>query len=99
MHNDNDNDNDEYIEVVRRQNKVLRRTHSILRRNLQKSKLYSDELFLQLCESNKSDAEIAMEKLWTLGGFENQCGPEDYNYIVASCLDSLNKATAISRSL
>jgi hypothetical protein len=87
----------EHIEVLQKQKRVLRKVNSVLRRDVVKSKQYSDYLFLELC-SNSSDTELAMEKLWALGGFENKCGPQDYNYIVAACLDVLEKATAISRS-
>ena len=79
--------NDEYNNVVRHHNRALRKVHKHLRRALKNTQEYSDELFLLLCDK---DAEIALEKLWTLGRMEDKCGPRDYDKIVEVCLAALN---------
>ena len=78
---------DEHVLVIRRQNRVLRKVHRTLRRAVRDAQHRADETFAQVCEV-KTEAELAMEKLWTLGGFS--CGPQDYDYIVESCLRALN---------
>jgi len=78
---------DEHVSVIRHHNRVLRKVNKSLRSTHKKIQEQADENFLQILEV-KSDAEIALEKLWTLGGFE--CGPSDYDFIVESCVRALN---------
>lgn len=87
----------EHIDVLRRQNKALRKINKILRGALKTSKEYSDELFMVLCDSDE-DADIALEKLWTLGGFSEICGPRDYHKIVEVCLSKMNVTIPIDQS-
>ena len=58
----------EYYEVLKRQNKVLRRVNGILRKALSNSREYSDILFLELCdESTFEDTEtFDVQKLLTM---------------------------------
>lgn len=82
------NDDNEHLMVVRKTNRVLRRVNQALRSANKTNKEYSDALFLELCEVDK-EAELAMEKLWTLGNFS--CDPRDYNTIVETCLKALSQ--------
>ena len=75
---------DSYIEVVRHHNRVLRKVHKTLRNALKLQQDKADSNFIEICET-KTEAELALEKLWTLGEFE--CGPLDYEYIVERCLE------------
>ena len=67
--------------VVRRQNRILRRIVSSLRKRVKKEGELSDSLFATLCESNPA-AALALRRLWEEGGFQPPCGPEDYDEIV-----------------
>jgi hypothetical protein len=88
----------EYIAVVRRQNRTLRKIHKILRSALKSSKVYSDQLFLELCEHD-SEARIALEKLWALGGMQEICDPLDYNKVVEVCIQKMNVTSPIDQSI
>jgi hypothetical protein len=88
--------NEEELAVVRQHNRALRTVHRQLRRALKYFTEYNDELFLELCNSNK-EAELAFEKLWTLGGI-TECGPQDYNKIVEICLSKMNVIIPIDES-
>lgn len=88
------NEDDSYSDVLRHHNRTLRRVHKNLRSSLKSAREYSDNLFLELCNSDK-EAELNFEKLWTLGGFKNVCGPKDYKRIVEVCLTVLGKTSSI----
>jgi len=77
---------EETITVVRRHNRALRTVNQKLRKNLAVSKAEADEIFLALCDTDKS-AELAFEKLRTLAGLT--CGPRDYDTIVAMAVEAL----------
>jgi len=93
-----EDEDEEHIEAVRRHNKALRKVHKALRNALKDSREYSDNLFLELCNTEVTDAETAMEKLWTLGEMQNICGPRDYETIVEVCLEKLGVTSPIDRS-
>ncbi len=79
---------DEHVQVVRHHNRILRKVNKALRSTHKRIQEQADENFLQIVEV-QSDAEIALEKLWTLG--ELDCGPQDYDSIVSFCLEALGK--------
>jgi hypothetical protein len=83
-----ENLDNEQLEVIRQHNKALRKVHKTLRRALKFAVEYNDNLFLELCNSDK-EAELAMEELWARGNFK--CGPRDYRDIVEACLTALAK--------
>ena len=85
----------EEVFVLRRHNRALRSVNKNLRELRKHSQDHSDALFLALCDDSK-EAEIAMEKLRTLG--ELDCDPLDYNHIVESCLEALGKTQAIDQN-
>lgn len=80
-------DNVESLEVLRHHNRVLRKSNKSLRSIRSHFQNHADELFLELCNAD-SDAQIALEKIRTLGGIE--CGSGDYQMIVDSCLKALS---------
>jgi hypothetical protein len=81
-------EDEEHNSVLQKHNRVLRKVNKVLRNSHKVTKDYNDALFRELCETDK-EAELAMEKLWTLGGFELICGPKDYNTVVETCLAAL----------
>ena len=96
-----ENEFDEHASIIRRTNKALRTVNKQLRNALKKSREHADEIFLHLCETPASeeieksiDAETAMEKLRTFGGF--QCGPRNYDFIVEMCLRALEDSETLS---
>ena len=86
----------ELDQVLRRQNRALRIVQRQLRRALKNMIEYSDNLFLELCDTDK-EAERAMEKLWTLGGLSDKCGPRNYDKIVELLLEKLNVTIPIDQ--
>jgi hypothetical protein len=88
-------ENDEHIDVLRHHNRVQRRVNQALRRTLQEHRNRADENFIALC-TTKTEAQEALEKLWTLG--EINCGPEDYDTIVEHCLEALRQVNPIDQS-
>ena len=87
----------EEVEVLRHHNRALRRVHKKLRSAQKIDHEYSDMLFLELCNTDTA-AQTAMEKLWTLGGVSDKCGPQDYNKIVELLLEKLNVTIPIDQS-
>jgi len=85
----------EEVFILRRHNRALRSVNKSLRKLRNHSQEHTDEIFLALCDSDK-EAELAMEKLRTLGEFD--CDPGDYDFVVAGCLDALGKTQAIDQS-
>jgi hypothetical protein len=90
------NEDEEILHVVRRHNRILRKVHKVLRRNLQQKQEHADNIFVELCSNN--EAQLAMEKLWALGGIQDICGPQDYDKIVDTCLSRLNVVIPIDQS-
>ncbi len=86
---------EEQIAILRKHNRALRSVHKQLRRALNHVTSYSDELFLELCDSG-NESDIAFEKLWALGRFD--CGPKDYTYIVEHCLEAIRQVKPIGGS-
>lgn len=86
---------EEEVFVLRHNNKAQRSVNRQLRRAIKHFQNHTDELFLELCDTDK-EAEVAMEKLWTLGGFN--CGPRDYDYMIDRCVDAVS-ALAASNAL
>ena len=82
---------DDHLSVVRHHNRVLRKVHKTLRRTIREQKEQADENFLNICET-QTDAESALEKLWTFGGFR---GPLDYEFLVEMCLRALEDSEAL----
>lgn len=63
------NEDMEQIELLRKHNRALRKINSLLRKALQESREYSDNLFLELCNTTSEKQET----------FENDIhGLEDY---------------------
>ncbi len=87
------NDDNERELVIKNHNRVLRRVNKALRKSNETVNEYSDSLFAELCNSN-TEAELAMEKLWTLGEF--QCDPRNYDFIVEMCLRALEDSETLS---
>jgi hypothetical protein len=82
------------VTSLKRNNKIRRAVERKLRGALRKITEHNDQLFVELCETeNAKAAELALEKLWTLGGFS--CGPRDYEQIVERCLECLGKTKPI----
>lgn len=81
--------------VVRGHNRTLRRIVSTLRRRIENGKVYTDGLFIELCNT-KPVAEQAMRRLWEEGGFQPPCGPEDYEEIVETALRALKTYRAVA---
>jgi hypothetical protein len=73
---------------------VQRVVNKNLRRTLKTHQSTADSNFQELCET-ETEAELALEKLWTLG--ELDCGPLDYDSIVVQCLDALGKTQAMDQ--
>jgi hypothetical protein len=88
---------EEHVNVLQRHNKALRTVHKQLRRAILYLTEYNDNLFLELCNINP-EAGAAMEKLWTLGGVSDKCGPQDYDKIVELLLEKLNVTNPIDQS-
>ena len=88
----------EYIAVVRKHNRALRKVHKILRSALKTSKDYADQLFLELCEYD-SEAKQALEKLWTLGEMQDICDSQDYEKIVEVAINKMQATSPIDQSL
>jgi hypothetical protein len=84
----------EEVFVLRKNNRVQRSVNKQLRRSLKNSQDQADSNFQELCET-ETESERALEKLWTLG--ELDCGPLDYDSIVALALEALGKQQAISQ--
>ena len=82
------------VEVLRHHNRALRRVHKKLRSAQKIDREYSDMLFMELCNTSTA-AQAAMEKLWTLGGVSDECGPQDYDKIVELLLEKLNVTNPI----
>jgi hypothetical protein len=78
-------ENDEYISVLRHQNRVQRSVNKQLRRALKLHKEKADSNFIEICET-KTEEQLAVEKLWTFGGFN---GPLDLDVLVDTCLELL----------
>ena len=76
---------DDHLSVVRHHNRVLRKVHKTLRRTIREQKEQADANFLKICET-QTEAELAMEKLWTLGKLN--CDPSDYESIIDILLDA-----------
>ena len=76
---------DSYIEVVRHHNRVLRKVHKTLRNALKLQQEKADSNFIEICET-KTEAELALEKLWAFGGF---FGPLDLEILVDSYLEAM----------
>jgi hypothetical protein len=76
---------DEHMEVVRHHNRVLRKVNHKLRNTARIQKEQADENFLRICEI-KTEEQLAVEKLWTFGGFN---GPLDLDILVDTCLQLL----------
>ena len=76
---------DSYIEVVRHHNLVLRKVHKTLRNALKLQQEKADSNFIEICET-KTEEQLAVEKLWTFGGFN---GPLDLDVLVDTCLELL----------
>jgi hypothetical protein len=87
-------DEDE-LQVVRHHNRVVRKVNKLLRTAQKKAQEDMDNMFLELC-SMDMEAELAMEKLRTLGQIE--CGPRDYDKIVEVCLAALNVTKPIDQN-
>jgi hypothetical protein len=88
---------DERLSVLQQHNRALRIVHRQLRKALKYTVEYNDNLFLELCNSDP-EAGLAMEKLWTLGGMQDICGPRDYDKIVEVCLSKMNVTSPIDHS-
>ena len=67
--------------VVRLHNRALRSVNRGLRRQVERLKTHSDDLFIALCDTDVAAVQ-AMRRLWEEGGFQPPCGPEDYQEIV-----------------
>ena len=80
-------DHDEELQVLRQQRRAQRSVNKQLRRVMRHFQNHNDELFLELCNAD-SFAQVALEKIRTLGGIE--CGPSDYDLIVDKCLTALS---------
>jgi len=78
-------ENDEHIRVLRHHNRAQRSVNRQLRRALKRHQENADNMFLDICEV-RTEAELALEKLWTLGKFN--CDPSDYESIIDICLDA-----------
>lgn len=76
--------------VIRHHNRILRKVNKALRSSHKLTQEYNDALFEELCNHN-SEAELALRKLWKEGGFQPPCGPEDYDMIVDSAINALNR--------
>ena len=76
---------DDQVYVVRHQNRILRKVNRALRRTRNEIQEQADANFLQVCEV-KSESQLAVEKLWTYGGFN---GPLDLEVLVDTCLKLL----------
>jgi hypothetical protein len=76
--------------VIRKHNRVLRRTTHLLRVRVNKEKEHSDELFTALCQTNPR-AEEALREIWESDVFGPQVDPEDYDQIVSTCLEALRE--------
>ena len=76
---------DDHLSVVRHHNRVLRKVHKTLRRTIREQKEQADSNFIKICET-QTEAELAMEKLWTLGKLN--CDPSDYESIIDILLDA-----------
>ena len=78
-------ENDEHISVLRHHNRAQRSVNRQLRRALKRHQDNADAVFLDICET-QTEAELAMEKLWTLGKLN--CDPSDYESIIDILLDA-----------
>lgn len=81
-------EDNELLEVVRRQNRALRKIHKVLRSAVKSSKEYSDELFTELCNLDHPAIE-ALERIRFEGDLK--CEPDDYEYIIFECLQALKE--------
>ena len=79
----------EYVEVVRKNNRVLRNVHKRLRRTLKQVREYADNLFIELVESDR-DSHEALERIRVEGNID--CDPDDYEYIIFECLRALQES-------
>lgn len=82
---------EEQIQVIRKNNRALRKVHKHLRRALKFSREYNDNLFLELCESD-SLAQEALDRIRIEGNID--CDSDDYEYIIFECLKALQESRA-----
>lgn len=82
--------------VLRQQNRTLRLSLRKARQELADLKEEKEETFLAICET-ETEAERAMRELWVSGYFLD-CGPLDYDMIVAGCIDALRVAELSSET-
>jgi hypothetical protein len=84
----------EQLEVVQKQNRILRGALSATRKINQITKQYNDAIFEELCNTEADHgATLAMEQLWALGDLgKHVCGPKDYDRIVEIYLAALRVA-------
>jgi hypothetical protein len=92
MNNGNGINETNTVDVVRKNNRVLRRIVHILRKRVRHGDARADEMFLALCNTNPS-ADRAMGELWGSGEFD--CGPENYEYIVKRSIEAARKLNEI----
>lgn len=83
----------EYADVIRRQNRALRKIHKILRHALKDSRQYSDDLFKELCDVDSRAIE-ALDRIRTEGNI--QCDSDDYEFIIFECLAALKAKKDLS---
>lgn len=80
---------DEERSVTRLQNRALRSTTRKLRKHVRSLQQKADEAFELIC-TTPTEAELAFEELWERGGFlPGDGGPQNYRYIVDTCLAAL----------
>jgi hypothetical protein len=79
----------ERSEVLQRLNRAVRRRNTQLRTALTHTRTYTDSVIADLFDA-PSDAQNALEKIRTLGKLE--CGPDDYETIVAACVEALGQS-------
>ena len=87
-------EDEEEVEVLRHHNRAQRSVNKQLRRAVKHFQNHTDELFLELCDSD-TESQLALEKIRTFGGLE--CGPSDYSYIVDSSVRALQELSAINQ--
>ena len=90
-----DKEEAEEVEVLRHHNRAQRSVNRHLRRAVKHFQNHTDELFLELCDSD-TEAQIALEKIRTFGGLE--CDSGDYSFIVDSSVRALQELSAIDQS-
>ena len=79
----------EYVEVVRKNNRVLRSVHKKLRGALKDVREYADNLFVELVVSER-EAHEALERIRVEGNID--CDSDDHEFIIFECLKALQES-------